>query len=103
MSWKVTQKVMTSIISAIRAGKLNIFANQKYSKKIQDKMNSQLLKCKEFKEDEDKKLWKSYVKFPGVLMVKKPGDQGYKIYDGNNNLSKLLLSTHDCYPYLTLK
>ena len=32
-----------------RSGKLNIFASQKYSKKIQDKMNSQLLRRKEFK------------------------------------------------------
>ena len=103
MSWKVTQSVMTSIISANRAGKLNIFASHKYSKRIQDKMNPQLLKRKEFKQDEDKKLWKSYVKIPGVLMVKKPGDQGYQIYDDDNNLSKLLLSTQDCYPYLTLK
>ena len=78
---------MTSIISANRAGKLNIFASQKYSKKIQDKMNSQLLKHKEFKQGEDKKLWKSYVKFPGVLMVKKLGDQRYQIYDEENNLS----------------
>ena len=56
MSWKVAQSVMTSIISANRAGKLNIFASQKFSKEIQDKMNSQLLKRKEFKQDEDKKL-----------------------------------------------
>ena len=78
MSWKVAQNVMTSIISANRVGKLNIFACQKYSKKIQDKMNSQLLTRKEFKQYEDKKLWKSYVKFPGVLMVKKPGDRGIR-------------------------
>ena len=50
-------------------------------------MNSQLLKRKEFKKGEDKKLWKSYVKFPGVLMIKKPGDQRYQIYDEDNNLS----------------
>ena len=34
-------------------------------------MNSLLLKRKEFKEDEVRKTWKSYVKFLGVLMVKK--------------------------------
>ena len=49
-------------------------------------MNSRLLECKEFKQDEDEKLWKSYVNFPGVLTVKKPGDQRYQIYDGDNNL-----------------
>lgn len=77
---------MKSIISANRAGKLNIFV-RRTQKKIQDKINSQLLKYKEFKQDDDKKLWKSYVKFPGVLIVKKPGDKSYQIYDDNNNLS----------------
>ena len=48
---------------------MNIFASQMYSKKIQDKMSSQLLKHKELKQGENKKLWKSYVKFLGVLMV----------------------------------
>ena len=76
---------MTSIISANRAGKLNIFTNQKYSKKIQNKINFQLLKHKEFKQEEDKKLWKSYVKFPGVLMIKKPGDQRYQMYEDYSN------------------
>ena len=75
---------MKKIISANRAGKLNIFVRST-QKKIQDKINSQLLKYKEFKQDEDKKLWKSYVKFPGVLIVKKPGNKRYQIYDDNNN------------------
>ena len=58
MSWKVAENVMTSIISANKAGKLNIFAGKKQAKKIWNKMNSLLLKCKEFKQDVDKKLWK---------------------------------------------
>ena len=78
MSWKVTQNVMTSIISGDKVGKLNMFASQNYSKKIQDKMNSLSLTRKEFKQDEDKKLWKK--KFSGVIMVKKLGDQRYQIY-----------------------
>ena len=44
-------------------------------------MNSLLLKRKEFKEDEVRKKWKSYVKFPGVLMVKKPINEKYKSFD----------------------
>ena len=40
MSWKFVQNKITNIISANRAGKLNIFASQKYSKKIQNEMNS---------------------------------------------------------------
>ena len=75
---------MKKIISANRAGKLNIFVRST-QKKIQDKINPQLLEYKEFKQDEDKKLWKSYVKFPGVLIVKKPGNKRYHIYDDNNN------------------
>ena len=43
-------------------------------------MNSQLLKCNKFKQDDDKKLWKS----KGMLMVIKTGDQRYQIYDDNN-------------------
>ena len=61
LSWKVAQDALKSIIKA----------SQKYSKKVQDQMNSLLLKRKEFKEDEVRKTWKSYVKFLGVLMVKK--------------------------------
>ena len=44
-------------------------------------MNLLPLKRKEFKEDEVRKTWKSYVKFPGVLMVKKPTDEKYKTFD----------------------
>ena len=44
-------------------------------------MNLLPLKKKEFKEDEVRKTWKSYVKFPGVLVVKKPTDGKYKIFD----------------------
>ena len=44
-------------------------------------MNLLPLKKKEFKEDEVRKTWKSYVKFPGVLIVKKPTDEKYKTFD----------------------
>ena len=44
-------------------------------------MNSLLLRRKEFKEDEVRKTWKSYVKFPRVLMVKKPTDEKQKVFD----------------------
>lgn len=33
-----------------------------------------------FKHDVEKKKWKACVKFPGVLMVKKPGDRKYSVY-----------------------
>ena len=65
LSWKVAQGVLKSIVKGNREGNITIFAIQKYSKKVQDQMNSLLLKRKEFKEDEVRKTWKSYVNFPG--------------------------------------
>ena len=41
-------------------------------------MNALLPKKKEFKEEEVRKTWKSYVKFPGVLMMKELTDKNTK-------------------------
>ena len=81
LSWKVAQGVLESIIKANREGKITIFTSQKYSKKVPDRMNSLLLKRKDLKKDEVRKTWKSYIKFPRVLMVKKPADKKYKVFD----------------------
>ena len=80
LSWKVASGILESIIKANREGKITIFASQKYSKKVQDQMNSLLLTRKELKEDEVRKTWKRYVKFPGVLMVKKSTNEKYKVF-----------------------
>ena len=74
------QAKLESIIKANREGKITKFASQKYFKVVQDQMNSLLLKRKEFKEDEVRKTWKSYVKFLGVLIVKKPTDEKHKVF-----------------------
>ena len=34
---------------------------------------------REFKSDEEKSSWKSYVKYLGVLMIKKPEKQNYSV------------------------
>ena len=81
LSWEVANGLRESIIKTNREGKITILASQKYSKKVQDRMNSLLLKKKEFKKDEVKKTWKSYVKFLGVLMVKNPTDEKNKVFD----------------------
>ena len=81
LSWEVANGLRESIIKTNREGKIIILASQKYSKQVQDRMNSLLLKKKEFKKDEVKKTWKSYVKFLGVLMVKKPTDEKNKVFD----------------------
>ena len=59
-------------------GEITIFDSQKYSKKVLGRMNALLPKKKEFKEDEVRKTWKSYVKFPGVLMMKELTDKNTK-------------------------
>ena len=43
-------------------------------------MNRLLITRQEFKNDEEKSSWTSYVKYPGVLMVKKPEDRNYSVY-----------------------
>ena len=80
ISWKVSQAVLDSIIRANRSRQTNISASQKYSDKVQKRMNRLLINWREFKSDEEKSSWKNYEKYPGVLMVKKLEDRNYSIY-----------------------
>ena len=80
ISRKVSQAVLDSIIRANRSRQTNISASQKYSDKVQKRMNRLLITRREFKSDEEKSCWKSYGKYPGVLMVKKPEDRNYSVY-----------------------
>ena len=78
--YEISQAVLDSIISANRSRQTNISASQKYSDKVQKRTNKLLITRREFKSDEEKSSWKSYVKYPGVLMAKKPEDQNYNVY-----------------------
>ena len=80
ISWNISQAVLDSIIRANRSRQTNISASQKYSNKVQKRMNRLLITRREFKSDEEKSCWRSYVKYPGVSMVKKPEDQNYSVY-----------------------
>ena len=80
ISQKVSQAVLDSIIRTNGSGQTNIFASQKYSDKVQKRMNRLLITRREFKNDEEKSSWKSYVEHPGMLMVKKPEDQNCGVY-----------------------
>ena len=80
ISWKVSQAVLDSIIRANRSRQTNISASQKYSGKVQKRMDRLLITRREFKSDEEKSYWKSYVKYPGAIMVKKPEDRNYSVY-----------------------
>ena len=63
ISWKVTQTVLDSIIRANRSRRTNISASQKYSDKVQKRMNRLSTITREFKNDKEKSSWKSYVKY----------------------------------------
>ena len=78
-SWKVSQPILDSIIKSNRSRQTNTSPSQKYSNKVQKRMNRLLITTKKIKNDE-KSSWKSYVKYPQVLMVKKPEDQNYSEY-----------------------
>ena len=80
ISWKVSQAVLDNIIRANISRQTSISASQKYSDKVQKRMSRLLVTRREFKNDEEKSSWKSYVKYPGILMVKKPDDQYYSLY-----------------------
>ena len=62
ISWKVSQAALDSIIRVNRSRQTNISASQNYSGKVQKRMNKLLITRKEFKNDEEKSFWKSYVK-----------------------------------------
>ena len=52
------------IIRANRSRPTNISTSQKYSDKIQKRMNRLLIPTREFKNDEEKSSWKSSCKLP---------------------------------------
>ena len=52
ISWKVSQAVLDSIIRANRSRQTNISASQKYSDKVQKRMNKLLITRKEFRSHE---------------------------------------------------
>ena len=80
ISWKIAQAVLDSIIRANRSRKKIFCASQKYSERVQTRMNRLLITGQDFKSDEEKSSWKSYVKYPGVLMIKIPEHRNYNLY-----------------------
>ena len=80
ISWKVSQEVLDSIIRANRFRQANISASQNYSEKVKNRMSRLLITRTKCKSDEEKSSWKSYVMYPGALMLKKPEDRNYSVY-----------------------
>ena len=53
VSWKVSQAVLHNIIKVNRSRQTNIYASQRYSDKVQKRMNKLLITRKEFKNDKE--------------------------------------------------
>ena len=76
-SWKTSEAIKSKIIKANREGSTNVIVTQMYSKTTTEKMNEKLKIRKDILKVN--KSWKLYVKYPGTLMVKKPGQTKFSI------------------------
>ena len=56
ISWNVSQAVLGSSIRPHRSRQINISASQKYSEKIQKRMNRSLITTEELKNEEERVL-----------------------------------------------
>ena len=80
-SWKSSENVRKSVVDANRQGRTNVIVSQMYSKKTTETMNEKLKLRKEIMRKE--KNWKMFVKYPGVLYVKKPNENKFILFEDN--------------------
>ena len=75
--WNFSEEVKTSFIKAEKDGnhRTPIFVSQMYSPALTTRRNQAMKKRKELRE-EDQGI-RTYVKYPAVLMVKRPGEAAY--------------------------
>ena len=80
INWNFSEEVKTSFIRAAEDGndRTPIFVSQMYSPALTMQCNEAMKKQKELRE-EDQGI-QAYVKYPGVLMVKQPGEAAYTPY-----------------------
>ena len=80
-SWKTAQNILKEIIKANKSKMISISAQQMYSKSTQAKMDEANKVRLELKNNEEQRTWATYVKYPGILMVKKSGERKYSPYN----------------------
>ena len=78
-SWRNSETIKNEVIKANREGHTNVIVTQMYSKATTDKMNDKLKLRKGILQNN--RSWKMYVKYPGILMVKKSGQTKFFVYD----------------------
>ena len=78
--WNFFEEVKTSFIKAVKDGNdhSSIFVSQMYSPALTTWRNEAMKRRKELRE-EDQGI-RAYVKYPAVLMVKRPGEAAYTPY-----------------------
>ena len=79
-TWRASQNVLTGIIKCNKDGGTKVTAHQMYSKQMQERYNHANKVRRQLKEEEDTKNWSTYVRYPGILMVKKSTDGKYETY-----------------------
>ena len=93
LSWKVAQGALESIVKASRGVRSSCSLVKSTLKNCEIEWTHYFWKKRNSKKMRSgkRKTWTSYVKFPGVLMVKKPTDEKYKVFDCDSWNSLLLL------------
>ena len=84
VSWRASQKLLTAIIKANKQRRINATVHPMFSKHTQANYDTANRIKRELKKDESKKDWITFVKYPGILMVKKSRDDKYEEYEGND-------------------
>ena len=74
-SWRNSEGIKKDIIKANRDGHTKVIVTQMYSKVTTDIINDKLKLRKDIIQRNNS--WKMYVKYPGILMAKKPGQSKF--------------------------
>ena len=79
-NWNFSEEVKTSFIKAAKNGNdcTSIFISQMYSPALTTRCNEAMKKWKELREEDQ--VIQAYVKYPAVLMVKRPSEAVYTPY-----------------------
>ena len=79
-SWKTAPSILKEIIHDNKNKKLTISVQKMYSKATYEKMDTANKIRKSFKDCPEKKEWLAYVKYLGIVMVKRPSETKYKVH-----------------------
>ena len=82
IEWRFTEEIKTSFIKAAKNPRNNqiVYVSQVYSPAVTNRLNEYMKVHKQL-TNEDKQI-QTYVKFPFILMVKKPEETKYSVHSG---------------------